>query len=107
MSDRPWKQEEREAAQLVGGQRYPGNSGGRVDVEGAGVVCQVKHRRVCSLAELERLAVEIQELGKERGKAGVVVVKRRAGRGCRTPRLIVATEEPWRQLRGAGEEAEC
>jgi hypothetical protein len=62
---------------------------------------------VCSLAELERLAVEIQELGKERGKAGVVVVKRRAGRGCRTPRLIVATEEAWRQLRGAGEEAEC
>jgi len=31
MPDRQWKQEEREAARLLGGTRYPANSGGRVD----------------------------------------------------------------------------
>jgi hypothetical protein len=69
-----------------------------VDVESAAFVCQVKHRRVCSLAELERLAVELEALGRVEGKAGVVVVKRRAGRGQATPRLIVMTEPVWRRL---------
>jgi hypothetical protein len=63
-----------------------------VDVESAGFVCQVKHRRVCSLGELERLALELERLGEAEGKAGLVVVKRRAGRGQATPRLVVMTE---------------
>lgn len=99
MPDRPWKAEERRVARLLGGVRYPANGGGRVDVESYAYVSQVKHRRVCSLAELERLAVELERLGEEQGKAGVVIVKRRAGRGQPTPRLIVLTEKVWRRFR--------
>ncbi len=99
MSDRPWKAEERHAARLLGGERHWANSGRRVDVESARLLCQVKHRRACSLAELERLAAEMEGLGEEQGKAGLVVVKRRAGRGQATPRLIVMTETVWRALK--------
>lgn len=53
-----------------------------------------------SLAQLERLAVEIASLGQRGNKCGVVILKRRAGRGCRTPRLVCMTEEVWRGLRG-------
>jgi len=99
VSDRPWKAEERAAARLLGGRRYPASTGGRVDVEGPGVLAQVKHRRVLSLAALETLAVEAAGLGRTRGKVGVLVVKRRAGIGRPTPRLIVVTEAVWRSLR--------
>lgn len=84
---------------MIGGARYPANQGGAVDVESADVVAQVKHRRVCSLAELERLAVELATLGRSRGKLGVVVVKRRAGAGRPTPRLVVCVESVWREVR--------
>ncbi|HSS53137.1 MAG TPA: hypothetical protein VLK79_00670, partial [Gaiellales bacterium] len=60
MSDRPWKAAERQAAHLIGGRRHWANSGEEVDVESDTVVAQVKHRRVCSLAELEALALEAQ-----------------------------------------------
>src|SRR5262245_41210617 len=92
MPDRPWKAEERQVARLLGGQRHWANSGHRVDVESLRYVCQVKHRRVCSLAELERLALEMEKFGRARGKTGIVVVKRRAGRGQPTPRLVVMTQ---------------
>lgn len=101
MPDRPWKAEERPVAKLLGGSRYPANSGGRVDVEGSTVVAQVKHVARLSLVQLEALAVEMATLGQERGKVGVVVVKRRAGRGQVTPRLVVCTEAVWR-LAGRG-----
>jgi hypothetical protein len=99
LPDKHWKVEERAAARLLGGERCWANSGRRVDVEGPGIVAQVKHRRVCSLAELERLALELEALGCAQGKIGVVVVKRRAGAGRRTPRLVVCTEEVWRSAR--------
>lgn len=92
MSDRPWKAEERRVAHLLGGHRYPANSGGRVDVAGPGIVAQVKHVRRLSLARLEALAVELEALGTQRGKVGIVIVKRRAGRGQPTPRLVVMTQ---------------
>lgn len=98
MSDRPWKQEERQVARLLGGTRYPANSGGRVDVESPTVVAQTKHVRRLSLAQLEALAREMQAVGARKGKVGLLVVKRRAGRGRDTPRLIVMTEEAWCQL---------
>src|SRR5712692_1899744 len=98
MPDRPWKQEERAVARLMGAQRYPANGGGRVDVESPDVVVQVKHVRTCSLANLEALAVEMTAIGKKRGKLGLVVVKRRAGRGQQTPRLIVLTEDSFRAI---------
>ncbi len=70
MPDRPWKHEERHVARLLGGTRYPASSGGRVDVEGPGVVAQVKHVQRLSLAHLEALAVEIAQVGRERSKGG-------------------------------------
>ncbi len=96
MSDLSWKAEERAVARLVGGTRYPANSGGRVDVEGPNMVVQVKHVQRVSLAQLEALAVEMAALGATQGKTGVVVVKRRAGRGMVTPRLVVMTEGVFR-----------
>ncbi len=103
MADRPWKAEERRAAALFGGTRFPGNAGGALDFETPGYVGQVKHRRVLSLAQVEMLAVEMEHLGGRRTppKPGVLVVKRRAGRGQPTPRLIVVTEAVWRGLHGA------
>lgn len=98
MSDLSWKAEERAVARLVGGTRYPANSGGRVDVEGPDMVAQVKHVQRLSLVQLEALAVELESLGTRRGKPGVVVVKRRAGRGHMTPRLVVMTEDVFRAL---------
>ena len=96
--DKPWKQEERAVARLLGGTRFPGNQGGRVDVTSECYVAQVKHVKGCSLAELERLAVEMEHIGQRRGKVGLVCVKRRAGRGQHTPRLVVMTEAVWLKL---------
>jgi hypothetical protein len=85
MPDRPWKARERQVARLCGGQRYPANGGGRVDVEGPTVMAQVKHVRVLSLAAMEALAVEMESIGLERGKLGLVFVKRRAVGGAQRP----------------------
>lgn len=98
MADKPWKHEERAVAHLLGGARYPANSGGRVDVEAPGVAAQVKHVRTLPLAQLEALAVEMEAVGTAKGKVGLVVVKRRAGRGQPTPRLVVMTEAVWCRL---------
>ena len=98
MADKAWKQEERNVARLVNGTRYPANQGGRVDVESPSTIAQVKHVQRLSLAKLEALAVEMAALGTERGKTGVVVVKRRAGAGIPTPRLVVMTEHVYREL---------
>src|SRR5262249_3485199 len=40
----------------------------------------------------------LESLGKQHGKVGAVVVKRRAGCGRMTPRLVVMTEEAFRNL---------
>ncbi len=93
MGNTHWKQFERDVARLLGGKRYPANSGGRVDVESAEYVAQVKHVRTLSLAALEALALEMDRIGQERGKLGLVIVKRRAGSGTKTPRLVVMTED--------------
>ncbi len=87
-----WKQFERDVAKLLGGHRYAANSGGRVDVESSEYVAQVKHRKTMSVPELERWATEIEQIGAEKGKIGLVVVKRRAGRGHPTKALVILTE---------------
>ena len=71
------------------------------DCEAPRYVAQVKHVARLSLAQLERLATEIAEVGRNRSKCGLVVVKRRGGRGCPTPCLIVLTEGAWRHLLSA------
>ncbi len=93
LSNKPWKSTERDVARLLGGSRYPANSGGRIDVESSEYVAQVKHVQRMSLAQLEALAIEMERLGAEKSKVGLVVVKRRAGRGNPTPGLIVMTED--------------
>ncbi len=98
MADKAWKKEERTAAAILSGERLPANSGGRVDVESDTYLAQVKNVARLSLAQLEGLALEMATLGEEQGKVGMVVVKRKAGRGTPTPRLIVLTGDAWRRL---------
>ncbi len=98
MSDKHWKQFERDVARILGGERYPANSGGRIDVASDTYVAQVKHRKTMSVPELERWAVEMERLGAEKGKVGLVVVKRRAGRGHPTKALVILTEDAFRAL---------
>ncbi len=102
MSDRAWKREERRVAALFGGSRFPSNTGGAVDFETDRYVGQVKHVRRLSLRELGALAQEMERLGTQKtpSKASLVVVKRWAGRGRETPRLVVLTETVWRTLSG-------
>ncbi len=85
-------------ARMLGGHRYPANSGGRVDVESDQYVAQVKLVKTLSLAHLEELCGEMTALGHEQGKLGRVTVKRRAGRGIHTERLICMTEGVWKKL---------
>lgn len=102
MPDRPWKQEERRAAALFGGQRFPANTRGPADFETGTVLGQVKHVRRLSLAEIETVALAMEHLAasREPSKAGLVVVKRRAGPGRETPRLVILTETAWRHRQG-------
>lgn len=96
MSRHHWKVREREAAALVRGRRYPANMGGPVDVEGPVFIAQVKERKTLSLAALEALALEIERQGELKTKAGIVMVKRSAGRGKETPWIIVMTATTFR-----------
>ncbi len=98
MSRSGWKRAERRAAALIGGQRHPANTGGRVDCESERIVAQVKECRALSLARLTALAVEMEAVGWQRGKLGVVIVKHSAGRGRATPYLVACTEGVWRAL---------
>lgn len=72
-----------------------------MDGESQSAVWQVKERRTLSLAQLEALAVEMERLGAQSQRAGLVVVKRSAGRGVETPMMVVCTEATWRHLMGA------
>jgi hypothetical protein len=100
MPDRPWKAAERVAAALIGGRRHPASSGGPVDVESSWAVAQAKHVCRLALAELERLAAEAERQGAQRRKVGLVVVKRRAGRGVPTPTLVVLKAAAFREMSG-------
>lgn len=100
MPDRPWKTEERRAAALFGGQRYPANTGGARDFETSRYVGQVKHVRRLSLTALEALAREVERLGLQQRplKLGVVVVKRRAGKGAEDSSPGCPHGAAWRKL---------
>jgi hypothetical protein len=100
LTDRPWKQAERRAAGLLGGRRHWANSGQAIDVESDGYVAQVKEVARMSLAALERLALEAERQGAQRQKIGLCLIKRRAGRGNATPRLLILTEGAWRAMNG-------
>ena len=63
-----------------------------MDVESPTLVVQVKHVQRMSLAQLEALATEMEQIGAEKSKTGILVIKRRAGRGHPTRTLIILTE---------------
>lgn len=112
-----WKAIERSAASMFGTVRFKANTGGKADFESDDYVGQVKSVRVYSLAGLERLAIEMdaesvartlvdaanrERLGtppRKYPKIGVVVIKRSAGAGRKTPKLLVMSEHAWELLR--------
>lgn len=103
MPDRPWKATERKAAALIGGKRHWANSGQAIDCESDSFCAQVKAVTRQSLAELEALALEVERQGVQKSppKIGLVIIKRRAGRGVETPTLVVMTAGAFRELNGA------
>lgn len=103
MSRTTWKQRERDVARTVGGRRYPANVGGRVDVESAAHVIQVKERKTCSMRQAEAIALEMERLASQTSppKIGTFWFKRSAGRGIETPWLVVMTAATWRLMNGA------
>ena len=93
MSDKPFKAFEREVAALIGGQRYPANSGAELDCEGPTMVAQCKLVKRLSLEELTQLAEVAAAQGSAKGKVGLVAVKVRRGAGHPSPGLVVMTFE--------------
>lgn len=90
-----WKDAEREGAKIIGGKRYWASAGGPVDAESDEVVAQIKNVKTLSLHELERLAIEIRQIGLEREKVGLVLVRRKVGTGRTAQWLVVmAVDEP-------------
>ena len=98
MGDKPWKQEERDAAKVFGTERFKANTGGPIDFESKSFVGQVKHVKTMSLKQLEDLAMEMEVHGAVAKKIGVVTVKRRGGSGKPTVRLVVLTDSMWGKL---------
>ena len=76
----------------------PANSGGKVDVRSLNILGQCKEVAALSLAEITRLVLEIEAEADRVGKAGVLFVKLRSGKGHATPLLVVQTERSWRSL---------
>lgn len=95
MGNTSWKQMERDVGLLVGGQRYPANTGDRVDVESPQYVVQCKERRSLSLEQLTQLVEEIELIGGQKGKIGIVAVKVRRGKGKKSPILFIQSAEAW------------
>ncbi len=106
MPDSAWKQLERAVADLIGGGRYPANSGYKVDCgpdaqhPDCRFLAQAKLVQRLSLDELTALAEKIAQEGTKRGKLGLVGVKVRRGAGVKSPILVVMTDRTFAQLIG-------
>jgi hypothetical protein len=96
--DKPFKKFEREVAVLIGGTRYPANSGAAIDCEGPTMLAQCKLVKRLSLEELTALAEVADQQGVERSKVGLVAVKVRRGKGLPSPGLVVMTFEQFRHV---------
>ncbi len=92
--DKPWKAAERTISRILHGRRIGPTGLDTGDVEADGLLAEVKHRARYSFAEAERdLKTVKRRAGPDR--QGVLVYKRRAGQGVRTPwLLIIELEEP-------------
>lgn len=93
-----WKELERQVGRIINGKRFWSSSGGPIDVESDRLVCQVKHRKIMSLREIEAEAVQIERVGQEKGKAGILCIKRKGGKGTPTPLLVCMTEQTFKGL---------
>jgi len=110
MSDKPWKQFERDMGRLLGGTRFWANSGESVDCEGPVFLAQCKHVKSMSLNALAELAEQAEYDGKKRTKLvkglevvddpriGVVGIKTRPGRGKKSTTLVVMTANVFKEL---------
>ena len=96
-----WKKFERSSAKFFGGERFPANMGGPLDFEGPIVAGQCKNVKELSFHRLETLAIQAHlDAEKLDGqKVGVVVTKRRAGTGHKTPALITFTKDAFELYR--------
>jgi len=103
MPDHLWKQFERAVAELIGGSRFPANSGHALDCEGPRFVAQCKNVKELSLSRLTELALIAEGQGAQRKKAGIVAVKLRKGAGYSPPTLIVMTDRVFAQMHPAAE----
>lgn len=98
MSNKAWKQFERDSAALIGGTRFWANSGEAIDVEGPRIVGQCKQVQTLSLQALNNLVVVAEEQAEPKGKVGVVMVKLRMGKGKKTLPLVVMSFEGYEKL---------
>lgn len=71
-----------------------------MDVESAQYVAEVKQRQVFSLKQLETECLEIERVGEQKQKIGLVLVKRSAGKGKETPWLVCMTAAMFREMSG-------
>ena len=93
-----WRDYERKCAAVIGGKRFAASSGGRVDIESDSLVAQCKERAEISFPEMGRLAAEMEAIGKERGKLGVLFVRHKAGRGFPSPGMVVMSHATFEAL---------
>ena len=100
MPDKPFKAFERDVAELIGGRRYPANSGRAIDCEGPRFIAQCKLVKRLSLEDLTQLAETAAAQGQATGKIGLVAVKVRRGKGQPSPGLVVLTFETFRTMGG-------
>ena len=74
------------------------------DLGSAFRLARPRHVGRLSLAQLEALAVDLEQVAAARvSKTGIAVVKRKASPGHQTPRLMVITEAAWCRLTGTPE----
>lgn len=106
MSDKPWKQFERDMAKLIGGTRFWANSGESIDVEGPVFLGQCKHVKSMSLNAIAQLAEDVALEGRlncdARGgsdpKLGIVCLRTRPGSGKKSKTIVVMDESVFRAL---------
>jgi len=117
MADKPWKQFEREVAEIVRGQRFWANSGEQTDVRSTWFEVQCKNVQVLSLAAMGRLLDTMEEIREKTndklarenvaedmlrynlpGYWDVIAVKQRAGRGKKTRTIFIMDGEAVRGI---------
>jgi hypothetical protein len=100
VSDKTWKQLERDCARLIGGYRMPANVGGKIDVTSERYFGQCKLLSIdthVTLPALSKIVQELDEIAAKEGKRGVVFVKMKAGKGHPTPILVVQSAAAWKE----------